>query len=80
MHLKKVTETLKITIHQLAYPRIYLKSLRDAFFVNYPFHGSDFVKIPMRFSQRLQHLILFISYNLKNGNQQLIKENHLVRY
>ena len=37
-----MTETLRITIDQLAYSRIYLKSLRDAFFINYPILWTSF--------------------------------------
>ena len=37
-----MTETLRITTDQLAYSQIYLKSLRDAFFVNYPILWTSF--------------------------------------
>ena len=42
LYLKKVAGTLRLTIDQLAYTRIYLKSLRDAFFVNYPILWNSF--------------------------------------
>ena len=38
-----MTENLKITIDQLAYSRIYLESLRDAFFTNYPILWISFL-------------------------------------
>ena len=75
-----VTKTLRTTIYQLAYSRIYLRSLKDAFFVNYPILWIHFCQNPnVIFAKVTAHNIVYL-LRLKNGNQQLIKEKHLVRY
>ena len=42
LYLEKVTKTLRITLDQLRYSRMYLKSLRDAYFINYPILWVNF--------------------------------------
>ena len=82
LYLKKLTETLRITIYQLAYSRIYLKSLRDiyAFFVNYPILWISFCQhTNALFAKVTAHNSVY-GLRLKNVSEQLINKNFSLRY